>query len=118
MTSGRVVHVADGIPDAVYIGRPTKYRPGPYGNPYILRATEPRGATLERFKRHLWNNADLLRLTPALRGKPLACYCRRDGATAPPCHGDVYLALLAACTDKEIEARATQLKPSSDRMAR
>jgi hypothetical protein len=112
---GYVCHVSDGIPDAVYIGRPGRGNPGPYGNPFKLGPWESRGATLDQFRTYLWSNPDLLVLVPALRGKPLACFCRSKGEFGPPCHGDVYIALLEAKTDAEILERVKELVEDADR---
>lgn len=78
-----VWHLARAPEGAVFIGRPSRW-----GNPYPLKREEERGATLERYRRWLWNEVDSGRLPledlAALDGQDLACYC------APhPCHGDV-----------------------------
>jgi len=77
----------------VYIGRP-----GPWGNPFRLRAEDERGATLDRYRAWLWEgivNGDItLQSLAALHGKTLGCWC------APrPCHGDVLSAAAAWAHD-------------------
>ncbi len=72
-------------PDAVYVGRPTKY-----GNPYTVHeflwsATEAVG------NYRLWIEArpELVKQArEELKGKDLACWCPLDGQ---PCHADVLL---------------------------
>lgn len=81
-----VVRVSQRVPNAVYIGRGSKW-----GNPFPITATQTREQVIEKYRRHLWEQikagtitrADLI----ALDSKPLACFC------APlPCHGDVIAA--------------------------
>lgn len=78
-----VWHVARAPEGAVFIGRPSRW-----GNPFRLRPDEPRGATIERYRRWLWDQlrSGAIRLDElaALHGRDLACYCKPK-----PCHGDV-----------------------------
>jgi len=85
--STRVVHVRDGIPGAVYIGR-----------------SMPRQGLVNSDRR-------LLAQLPELRGKALACWCRHDGEERTPdnaCHGDVLVDLLDRYTDDELRAMAQE----------
>ena len=78
-----VWHVARAPEEAIYIGRPSRW-----GNPYPLRREEQRGATLERYRRWLWEEIRSGRLPleelAELAGKHLSCYCKPR-----PCHGDI-----------------------------
>lgn len=67
-------------PDAVYVGRPTKW-----GNPY--RVDEyGREEAIAIFKHNL-SDAQIQAARNELRGKDLACFCPLD----LPCHADVLL---------------------------
>ena len=78
-------------PDAVYIGRPSKW-----GNDF----THLQGRTLARFKvnsveeavaayrRWIVQQPELMAALHELRGKDLVCWCKPG-----PCHGDVLLEL-------------------------
>jgi hypothetical protein len=83
-------------PDYVYIGRPGKGKPGPWGNPVAIGQECPvcnqvhrdAGSTLPCYRRYLDRR---LRINPrfearfrALKGKKLVCFCKPG-----PCHGDV-----------------------------
>ena len=74
---------------AIRIDRATKW-----GNPFRLQRGVERGATLERYRKHLWREIKAGRITlPELKdldGKTLACWCAPHA-----CHGEV-LALAAA----------------------
>jgi len=88
----RVVHCRIEHYD-VYIGRPSKW-----GNPFShldgTRATfkvATRAEAIEKYRRWLLDNVELMAALPELRGKVLGCWC------APkPCHGDVLLELANA----------------------
>lgn len=72
-------------PDAVYIGRPTKW-----GNPYKLRPPHDRDRQflMDLYRSHLLQRPDLMEAAKReLRGKDLACWCPLD----QPCHADVLL---------------------------
>lgn len=81
-------------PDAIYVGRPSKW-----GNPFkITDPLLPSGLTREQryqavvdeYRRYLFamGNLELLKSIRELRGKDLVCWC------APlPCHADVLLEL-------------------------
>lgn len=73
----------------VYIGRP-----GPWGNPFRLKAEQERGSTLEQYRVWLWNEIRAGRVTitslAELHGKTLGCWCHPR-----PCHGNVLEAAAA-----------------------
>lgn len=72
----------------VYIGRRGKGLDGPFGNPFRLEASMDRGATIERYRKWLWQrlgeNARFTEAVAGLAGKTLVCFCK-----PAPCHGDV-----------------------------
>jgi len=72
----------------VYIGRAGKGQDGYFGNPFRLRASESRGATIERYREYFYER---LKTDPEfksriheLKGKTLGCFCKPYA-----CHGDV-----------------------------
>lgn len=72
----------------VYIGRAGHNQEGYFGNPFRLGANEPRGATLQRYRKYFY---DRLQSDPefkmrihALKGKTLGCFCKPN-----VCHGDI-----------------------------
>lgn len=71
-------------PDAVYIGRPTKW-----GNVFAMqtRGPEERERVINRYTIYLSKHPELVKeIRDELKGKDLVCFC------APfPCHGDVLL---------------------------
>ena len=110
MTS-RVVHVNDQVPEAVYIGRANgrkRLAASPFGNPFKV-SEMPRAEVMTRYAAYI---DDRLRREPelseqliALRGKPLACWCRHDGEPVSPenaCHGDILVELLDRYADAEL----------------
>lgn len=102
--STRVVHVNDNVPEAVYIGRAVPRR-GLVGhllaNPYKIGRDGDRQLVVAKYRADVGFKC---RIAPmyfnALRdlaGKPLACWCRRDGEARTPdneCHGDVLIELI------------------------
>jgi hypothetical protein len=109
VSAGRVVHVRDQVPGAVYVGRP-RFRGDAaggvtWGNPYRVGKDGTRAEVIARYRADLLASPLRLRLLPQLRGKPLACWCRRDGEEPTPenaCHADVLLDLLSRFTDAEL----------------
>jgi hypothetical protein len=94
-----VVHVKDGVPGAVYIGRASprhKLRASPWRNRYRLGKDGNRDEVIQKYKAWLLSDepeaVQLLARLPELRGKALACWCKEPGKEAP-CHGDVLAAL-------------------------
>lgn len=113
--SGRVVHVNDNVEGAVYIGRAVprkRLTASPWANEFSVREwgrdmalAAYRDQFLDRLRS---GNIDVEALI-ALRGKPLACWCRHDSdawTEANRCHGDFILNLLAGNTDDELRAIA------------
>lgn len=128
MSKTRVVHVKDNVPGAVYIGRAMprqRLKASPFANPYKIGAKashrlqkDPitREGALLAYSTDIWDGTKthLLAELPALRGKPLACWCRHDGvpmtngSTLPGpdnrCHGDLLVHWLERFTDDELIA--------------
>ena len=70
-------------PDAVYIGRPSKW-----GNPFVIGSDGTREQVVEKYRDYILSNDSLLSQIQELRGKDLICFC------APQkCHGDVLIEL-------------------------
>lgn len=118
---GRVIHVdeLDAFPDAVYIGRAVPRRglpASPWANPYRIGRDGDRQTVIARYERELRRRPELLAALSALRGRPLACWCRRSDQPSTPataCHGDVLLRLLAAHTDADLRLAAERLRQQS-----
>lgn len=114
--SARVVHVNDNIPGAVYIGRTNnRYRlaGSPFANPFRIGKYMSRAEAIEQYR--LWLERRMAFLLypklPALRDKPLACWCRRDGEPRTEknaCHGDILAGLLERYTDDDLRAMAQE----------
>ena len=77
-------------PDAVYIGRPTKW-----GNPFshlpgkslAQHKTETREEAVQKFETYLLEHPALLEAAKTeLRGKSLVCWCAPKS-----CHGDILM---------------------------
>lgn len=80
----KVIHQREAhlFPDAVYVGRPSKF-----GNPYVVGRDGSRTEVIRKFVDHI--NADPVLLKDVqseLRGKILSCWCKPKA-----CHGDVLL---------------------------
>lgn len=111
----RVVHVRDDVPGAVYVGRamPRQRLAGsPFGNPFKVKQ-HGRAEAIRRYRESiaaaLRRSPELVEQLIALRGKPLACWCRHDGeprTEANACHADVLVEFLAAHTDDELRRMA------------
>lgn len=63
----------------VYIGRPSIW-----GNPFIIGDHGTRAEVIEKYRQHILNSPELLKLIPTLKDKVLGCWCKPDA-----CHGDV-----------------------------
>ena len=73
-----VVHCKK-APYDVYIGRPSKW-----GNPFEIGRDGIRGEVIEKYRKWILTQPELLAALPELKGKVLGCWC------APlPCHGEV-----------------------------
>jgi hypothetical protein len=96
----------------VYIGRAGHGSDGYFGNPFRLEAGEPRGATIERYRKwfheRLETNHEFKRRIRELKDKTLGCFCK-----PAPCHGDVIGEYLDGTDDelatKEMERRSGPL---------
>lgn len=93
-------------PYDVYIGRPGKGMPGPFGNPVRIAHPCPEcgerhmdgGSTLRCYNRYLRRriatDADFRAAVRALHGKRLGCFC-----VPKPCHGSILAAVADELTD-------------------
>lgn len=69
-------------PDAVYIGRPSKW-----GNPFVIGKHGNRVTVIALFEQYLHARPHLIAEAKAeLRGRDLVCFCAPQA-----CHGDVLL---------------------------
>ena len=77
----------------VYIGRSGRGQDGYFGNPFILSAGEPRGASLDKYRVYFYDRLktddEFRRRVHQLKGKTLGCFCKPY-----PCHGDIIAAYL------------------------
>lgn len=65
----------------VYIGRPSKW-----GNPYEIGKDGTRSEVIDKYRKYLRNNQELLGQLGELKGKTLGCWCFPN-----QCHGDVLI---------------------------
>lgn len=73
-------------PDAVYVGRPTKW-----GNPYVIDRHGERHEVIELYRLYIKGTCKELEARLELRGKDLVCWC------APrACHADILLEIANA----------------------
>ena len=76
-------------PDAVFVGRPSKW-----GNPFVIGVHGARDEVIEKYKRMMARVPHEI-IQKHLRGKDLVCFC------APrPCHADWLLEIANADPDK------------------
>lgn len=87
----KVVHCRKSQYD-VYIGRP-----GPFGNPFELGVDGARKEVIEKYRKWLLGNPEMLEAIKVLKGKVLGCWCKNEDGSGPACHGDV----IAEILDKE-----------------
>jgi hypothetical protein len=73
-----VVHCKKKYHD-VYIGRPSKW-----GNPFVIGKDGSREEVIEKYRKWLLSNPELLEKVKELKGKILGCWC-----SPKRCHGDV-----------------------------
>lgn len=75
-------------PYDVYIGRIGWNEDGYFGNPFKLEKGNPKGSTLEKFKKYFYDrltkDSNFKIRVHALKGKKLGCFCKPG-----PCHGDI-----------------------------
>lgn len=88
-------------PNLVYIGRwngSNKLPASPFANPFHASKSEPRGITLEKFRRYFTRRPELVeRAKRELKGKTLVCWCVAEGQDDPAhpiCHGQVLRELI------------------------
>lgn len=85
-------HCCGNPPDAVFIGRPSKW-----GNPFAIGRDGDRATVIAKHEAWLRGQRHLLQSLDELRGKHLICFC------APAaCHGDLLLRLANAERDERI----------------
>lgn len=72
-----------------YIGRPSKW-----GNPYSIGKDGDRKEVIEKYRKYILNNPELLKALPELKGKRLGCWC-----FPLSCHGDVLVELVEKLVD-------------------
>lgn len=115
--SGRIVHINDSVPNAVYIGRENrrhKLKKGVLPNPFKIREGHTRQDVVSAFRdlselRIATGDHWFIEQLISLRDKPLACWCRHDNEDPTAenlCHGDVLIELLDRYTDSELRAMA------------
>lgn len=76
------LHHGDAPPDAVYIGRPSKW-----GNPYVVGKDGVRGECVGMYDAWMhFGNPLYEQAKRELKGKDLVCFCAPHA-----CHGDVLL---------------------------
>jgi hypothetical protein len=75
-------------PRYVYIGRVGKGQSGYFGNPFKVGRGEPRGTTIDKFRKYFLervkNDTEFKGRVGELHDKILVCFC-----SPRPCHGDV-----------------------------
>ncbi len=104
MSTTRVVHVSDNVPGAIYIGRAMPRRglkASPLANQFKIGRDGTRAEVISRYREFIapiaQDDENVKNTLRELVGKPLACWCRRDGdeRTADnACHGDTLVALI------------------------
>jgi len=98
----RVVHVSDHVPGAVYVGRRNRWAgcaESPFANPFVIGRDGTREEVVAKYRTYIAGRPDLLAQAQTLRGKPLACWCRRDGEARTDdnaCHADVLVELVGS----------------------
>lgn len=118
---GRVVHVYDNVPSAVYIGRQMPNYPASlFANLFKIGVKVfgigvlTRDDAIRIYRLSLMQRPTAIARLPELRGKALACWCRHDEEPRTEenaCHGDVLLEFLATYTDDELRAIAQGRRP-------
>jgi len=63
----------------IYIGRPSKW-----GNPFTMGRDGTREQVIEKYRRWIMTQPELLAALPELKGRVLGCWCKPKA-----CHGDV-----------------------------
>lgn len=78
----KVVHCKKDSYD-VYIGRPSKW-----GNPFQIGPDGTREEVIDKYRKWLESQPNLMKDLKELKGKTLGCWCSPN-----PCHGDVLIKL-------------------------
>ena len=65
----------------VYIGRPSKW-----GNPYNIGKDGTRKEVIEKYRKYILSNKELLNSLHELEGQILGCWC-----SPKSCHGDILI---------------------------
>ncbi len=106
MSMTKVIHVDDmaNYPDAVYVGRAMPRRglkASAFANPYKIGLDGDRNQVIAKYRYRAEVDLACGRITAhdlrRLVGKPLSCWCRRDGEERTAdnaCHGDEIIRLL------------------------
>ena len=68
----------------VYIGRPSKW-----GNPFSIGKDGNRFEVIEKYRKYILSNEELLDSVKELEGKILGCWCKPMA-----CHGDVLVEIV------------------------
>lgn len=68
-------------PEAIYVGRPTKW-----GNPFVVGVDGNHDQCVELYRTYLLNSPELLNQLTELKGKDLVCWC-----VPLSCHADVLM---------------------------
>ena len=79
----RVVHCKKERYD-IYIGRPSKW-----GNPFLIGRDGTRKQVIEKYRKYILENEELMNDLNELKGKVLGCWCKPKA-----CHGDVLVKLI------------------------
>lgn len=79
----KVVNCRD-EPFDILIDRTTKW-----GNPFKIGIDGSRKEVIEKYRKYIINNKELLNSLEELRGKVLGCWCKPHS-----CHGDILVDLL------------------------
>ena len=79
----RVVHCKK-EPYDIYIGRPSKW-----GNPFIIGKDGDRAEVIDKYKKWIREQPELINALHELKDKTLGCWCKPES-----CHGDVLIELI------------------------
>ena len=75
-------------PYDVYIGR-RRGEKGKWGNPFIISKDGTRNEVIEKYRKWIVKQPEVMAALPELAGKTLGCFCKPFR-----CHGDVLIELL------------------------
>jgi len=83
MKKTKVVHCKKDSYD-IYIGRPSKW-----GNPFREGKDGTRKEVIDKYRKYILSNKELMDSLDELEGKVLGCWCKPKA-----CHGDVLVELI------------------------